>query len=466
MTKPRARVTARETQPSQRIADALRVAGDTRALQLGEGVIGRSADVFQCQFPNSSAVIVADRNTLAAAGRQVLEVLKQAGVPTSDPVIFAEPGLHAEYQHVERLQATLNATGAVPVAVGSGTINDLTKLAAHLCGRPYLVVATAASMDGYAACGASITRHGSKETFSCPAPRAVIADLDVVCRAPAELNAAGYADLVAKSTAGADWILADAAGIERLDTQTWDLVQTHLRAWISDPDGVRGGNRAALQGLTEGLLMTGLAMQHCRSSRPASGAEHQFSHLWDMEQHRHQGRVPWHGCKVGIGTLAVTLLYEELLRYPLEQLDLQRVCAQQPDLRAVRQQVRETHSRVELQAVALRELEAKYLAGPALREALGRLRTAWPQLRTRLRAQLIGFTELHALLRRAGAPCDPAAIGIDWPRLRRTYLAARQIRRRFTVLDLAALTGLLPECLDRLFASAGPWHAENVLSPE
>src|SRR4029077_17844815 len=103
---------------------------------------------------------------------------------------------------------------AIPIAVGSGTINDLTKLAAHHAGRSYLCVATAASMDGYTAFGASITYQGSKQTFDCPAPAAVIADLDIICAAPGDMNAWGYADLLAKVTAGADWLLADALGIE------------------------------------------------------------------------------------------------------------------------------------------------------------------------------------------------------------------------------------------------------------
>lgn len=458
MMKPQATEVACAAGLGERIARALRVASDTRELQLGEGVIGRTAEVFQRQFPHATAVVVADRDTLAAAGRQVLDLLRKAGVPTADSVVFEERDLQAEYQYVERLQARLGAAGRIPVAVGSGTINDLTKLAAHLCGRSYLVVVTAASMDGYTAFGASITRHGSKETFFCPAPQAVIADLDVICRAPAELNAAGYADLVAKTTAGADWILADAAGIEPIDPIAWDLVQSHLREWIGDPDGVRRGDRPAIQGLTEGLLMTGFAMQHSRSSRPASGAEHLFSHLWDMEHHRHLGRVPWHGCKVGIGTLAVTLLYEEMLRRPLELLDVERVCDQQPDAEAIRRQVCETHTQAELRQIALREVEAKRLAGPALREMFGRLREVWPQLRDRLRGQLIGFTDLHEMLRWAGAPCEPESIGVDLPRLRRTYLAAQHIRRRFTVLDLVTRTNLMPECLDRLFAPDGRWR--------
>ncbi len=94
-------------------------------------------------------------------------------------------------------------------------------------------------MDGYSAFGASITRNGSKQTFSCPAPVALIADLEVIETAPAGMNASGYADLLAKVNAGADWLVADALGVERIDTTAWKMMHNRLRPWIDNPDGVR-----------------------------------------------------------------------------------------------------------------------------------------------------------------------------------------------------------------------------------
>ena len=141
---------------------------------------------------------------------------------------------------------------AVPVAVGSGTINDLTKLAAHRTGRRYVAVGTAASMDGYTAYGASITYNGSKQTFPCPAPIAVVADLDVMRAAPAELNAAGYADLMAKTVAGADWLLADAVGNEAINPGAWDIIQGRLREVLANPAGVRAGDLETLNRLAQG----------------------------------------------------------------------------------------------------------------------------------------------------------------------------------------------------------------------
>ncbi len=440
-----------------RIEAALRMACDTRVLRLGEGAIAAAGEVFTACFSSRPAIIVADANTFAAAGRRVLDALHAAGVQAAEPLIFEEPDLHAHISHVERVQQRIGPSDAVPVAVGSGTINDLAKLAAYRCGRPYMVVATAASMDGYTAFGASVIHEGSKQTFFCPAPVAVIADLSVITQAPGELNAAGYADLLAKVTAGADWILADALGCEPIDPQAWSLVQDHLRVWAGNPAAIRQGEGPAITGLLEGLLMTGFAMQWSKSSRPASGAEHQFSHLWDMQNHHHHGRVPLHGAKVAVGTLASTRLYEALLAEPLHALDVPRVCASWPGLDEVEELIRRTHDLPELRAVAWREMQAKHVSGRDLAERLERLKAAWPRLRERLGRQLVPSSELQQMLRAAGAPADCSRIGIDLPRLRRSHHEAWQIRRRFTVLDLAAETGLMEPCLDRLFAPDGSW---------
>ena len=185
--------------------------------------------MFRQQFGDKPALLVADTNTFAAAGRAVLSAFLHAGHACREPFIFTDPKLYAEHKYVVALEEALKGHDAIPVAVGSGTINDLTKLAAHRAGRPYMVVATAASMDGYTAFGASITYQGSKQTFSCPAPTAVVADLDVICAAPEGMNASGYADLLAKTPAGADWLVTEALGVEAIDRTAWAIVQGGLR---------------------------------------------------------------------------------------------------------------------------------------------------------------------------------------------------------------------------------------------
>src|ERR1035441_6408989 len=210
------------------LAEALSAARDTRCLELGNGVLSRTPEVFRQQFGGKTALLIADTNTFAAAGQAVQEAFSRSRHACREPFIFADPKLYAEHKYVATLEEALRGHDAIPVAVGSGTLNDLTKLASHRTGRPYMVVATAASMDGYTAFGASITYQGSKQTFSCPAPTAVVADLDVICSAPEGMNASGYADLLAKVPAGADWLLADALGLDTIDQTAWAIVQGGL----------------------------------------------------------------------------------------------------------------------------------------------------------------------------------------------------------------------------------------------
>lgn len=440
------------------LSEALASARETRGLVIGRGVVRQTAQVFAEHFPGCRAVVVMDRNTLPIAGQAVLAALEAAGIASLDSFIYHDPALYAEFRFVAQLETALRAHDAIPIAVGSGTINDLVKLAAHRAGRPgYLCVATAASMDGYTAFGASITFEGAKQTFNCPAPRAVVADLDIISRAPPEMTASGYADLLAKIPAGADWILADALGVETIDGRAWAIVQGGLRDALANPAGARAGHAAAIAPLVEGLMLGGFAMQWSKSSRPASGAEHQFSHLWDMEHHTHLGAAPSHGFKVGVATHAVTRFYEQLLACDFTTLDAEAIVAGWPDAATVEGRVRSRFADTDFVGTAVAETRAKHPDAAGLRAQLHRLRDVWPETCSRLRAQLLPSSEVKRRLEAVGAPSEPEQIGISRSRLCETFERAYHIRRRFTVLDVAVRTSTLDRLLAGLFGPGGIW---------
>ena len=442
------------------IERALNAARDTRYLAVEQGVRHRTGRIFSSQFGSQEAVIVADANTYEAAGRDVAASFLGEGFALRKPFVFG-PHVYADDQCVRELVAALSSHAAIPVAVGSGTINDLTKLAAHQTNRPYIVVGTAASMDGYAAFGASITTEGSKQTIDCPAPRAVLADLDVMAQAPKGMNASGYGDLMAKVVAGADWILADTAGIEPIDLKAWQTVQDSLRSWLASPDAIAANDPSAIRHLVYGLVMGGFAMQATLSSRPASGAEHQFSHLWDMQHHTFHGQAPSHGFKVGIGVLASMALYEYLLRMDLHSFDIEAAVRAWPPLAVLEERIHKLFGPGALEIRAKEETRAKYVSAETLRIQLKRLQENWGELRSRLTAQLIPFRDLRDMLRRAGCPFDPGQIGISRGRLRLSYQQCCWMRRRFTVLDLVLRLGLIDPALDQLFSPQGPWSPEG-----
>ncbi|MDF9828310.1 glycerol-1-phosphate dehydrogenase [NAD(P)+] [Ereboglobus sp. PH5-10] len=438
--------------------EALAAASETKALVLEPGCLGKVAQVFKQQFPGRKAVVIADQNTMAVAGNAVRDALAADGVTVLESFIFTDPGLYAEYKYVEQLIASFKTHDAIPVAVGSGTINDLTKRASHETGRQYVCVGTAASMDGYTAFGASITYENAKQTLVCPAPQAVLADIDVIKKAPPEMTASGYADLLAKVPAGADWIFADSLGEEPIETKAWTIVQGGLRDALADPAAARAGDTAAINALTEGLILGGFAMQWAKSSRPASGAEHQFSHLWDMEHHTHNGAAPSHGFKVGIGTLAITSLYEQLLRMDASTLDIDAICAAWPDAKTVEANTAALFATADFKETAVRETMTKYVDAAALRKQLELLKAEWPAICAKLRRQLIPFADIKQRLQSVGAPFEPEQIGITRQRLRETFTKAYHIRRRFTVLDVAVRTGWLAPALDALFGPGGAWE--------
>jgi glycerol-1-phosphate dehydrogenase [NAD(P)+] len=438
---------------SERLRRALEAARETKELQISHDALNMLPVVFREQFPGKSALVIADDNTFKAAGSRVCELLNSANLSAGPAFIFHDPELYAEFQFVTQLQQALSKTDAIPIAVGSGTINDLTKLASFRTGREYLCVATAASMDGYTAYGASITFHGSKQTFECPAPKAVIADLQVISAAPRKMNASGYADLMAKITAGADWIVADALGVEKIDSRAWEMVQQPLREWLANPDRIANGDSDTIEGLVEGLMMGGFAMQWCKSSRPASGADHQFSHLWDMQHHLHNGTVPSHGFKVGIGTLASARLYEFLFGLPFASLDIEKCVEKWPATRdEVEQQTRSLFDPGELCEKAIEESIAKWIDGAALRAELELLKRQWPELSARLKAHLPSSQELRSNLAAVGSPFESDQIGVSPAKMRKSYLQAYHIRRRYTVLDVAMRTDTLKSYLNHYYA--------------
>lgn len=447
------------------LQEALQSARETKLLKIGQGILPEIPRIFREQFGEQAVLIVADTTTYEVAGRALAAAFSDESLPCLEPFVFTDPALHAEYKYFLELEDALRQCQAVPVAVGSGVINDLVKLAAHRVGRPYLCVPTAASMDGYTAFGASITYEGSKQTFDCPAPVAVATDLQVLAGAPLEMTAAGYADLMAKITAGADWIVADMLEVEPIDLTAWRIVQSRLRQALDAPAAIAAGESEAMASLSEGLMLGGFAMQWTKSSRPASGAEHQFSHLWDMQHHTHNGSAPSHGFKVGIGTLAVTALYEYLLEQPLDELDVEVCLARWPEASRLSGIAHETLGE-ELAELGTREAEAKHLSKDELRIQLERVRRVWPALKERLQSQLLSFREVEERLRIMGAPSAPEEIGITRARLRRSFRQAALIRRRFTVLDLALRTNTLDSALEHLFGPDGPWPDAESSSGE
>ena len=440
------------------IEEAIRRARDTKALIIGENCLERCGEMFKELFGDSKAIVVADKNTYKAAGETVLQALVDAGIEVYQPFIFQEDDLYAEWTYLTRLEKHLEGCEAIAVAVGSGVINDLAKLASDHLGRRYMIVGTAASMDGYTAYGASITFEGNKQTFDCKAPAGVIVDPIVAAGAPDGMSASGYADLIAKVPAAADWMLAEAAGEEAIDTFAYNLLHDTLKESLSYPDEVFNRKVKPTEMLAEGLIMSGFAMQAIQSSRPASGVEHQFSHYWDMEDLCYEGKHVSHGFKVGVGTLVSTACFEFILSYDMESLDIEKCVSQWPSWEDMEQHIRILFAdKPGHLSRALSETKAKYIDADRLREQLASLKEAWPELKKKVSDQIYSYEHVHECLKKVGAPYEPEMIGVSRERLCETFMGIPFMRSRYTIIDLLYRCGLMEEVKAALFGPGGHW---------
>ena len=413
---------------------------DTELFALAPGALKFLPQVLEKAFPGKAAYLVADGNTWQAAGADAEKILLNAGKIIAGKYVFpGEKRIHPEYSYCEML-AGIFPDGCVPVAIGSGVINDLTKCGASLKNLRYCCVPTACSVDGFTAAGAALVVEGTKKTVKCPAPKALCADVDILATAPAEMFASGFADLLTKVPAGADWVIADAVGEEPIRKDVWDLIQGNIRKWVSDKDDMLA--------VFDGLAATGYSMQMYQESRPASGAEHLFSHVWEMEGLTRNGEDVSHGFKVGVGLLASTLLMEYILEHDFDEL----LPIMKPGL-SVEERTAEIDELLKKgcygtapKVTAL----SKHLTGEALaarRELIGKI---WKDMQNGVRERLMPYTEAKALLQSANCPVTPEAIGLDREQFIHGIKTAQLIRRRYTILDLLYELGLLDEAIKKL----------------
>lgn len=434
------------------IAAGLKVSKSIAAVELCAGALARTPAVIASHFEPGPLLLVADENTWQAAGQPLAACLQTAGLRFETLMLPAKPKPKPSVELAGRIAERLSAARHTPVAVGSGVINDLVKYAAFTTGQPYLCVATAASMDGYTSAGAPLSERGFKKTIQCRPPKAIIADLEVLRNAPRVMSSWGYSDLAGKIPAGADWILADELGIEPIEPQSWSMVQANLPDFLSRPLDVARGDGGAIEDLFAGLAVVGFAMELHGSSRPASGADHQIAHLWEMQDLAHEGEPVSHGSCVAVGALTALKLYDWFLRLDIENLDIEAALAHYRSLSQKSDDIRDRFGTSEICSRSIEETRLKYVDRDSLRNRLSLLKACWPQLKQRLRAQILTPGAFSEKLGAAGAPTSSAAIGVDSGHLRQTVLSALYLRSRYTILDILDDIGLLKDAVGTLTA--------------
>lgn len=287
---------------------------DIQAIRVGSGVIQELPGILR-DLAASHIFLVADNYTYEAAGRQVEQLLDQAGLAYHKRVFQTETPLVPNEYALGSVLAAMTSQDDMLLAVGSGTLNDVTKYVSARTGIPYVIAATAPSMDGYASTVAPTILDGFKTTLPAVYPAAIVADVDILKDAPMPMLTAGFGDIIGKFTSLADWRLSHQLNGEYYCPEVAGVIEAAVETCAANAQALAQREPQAIQAVTEALILSGLAMGMVGVSRPASGAEHQMAHYWEMDALRRGEEHPLHGNAVGVGTVLAASLYEMAAEY-------------------------------------------------------------------------------------------------------------------------------------------------------
>ena len=287
---------------------------DIQAIRVGSGVIQELPGILR-DLGASHIFLVADNYTYEAAGRQVEQLLDQAGLSYHKRVFQTETPLVPNEYALGSVLAAMTSQDDMLLAVGSGTLNDVTKYVSARTGIPYVIAATAPSMDGYASTVAPTILDGFKTTLPAVYPAAIVADVDILKDAPMPMLTAGFGDIIGKFTSLADWRLSHQLNGEYYCPEVAGVIEAAVETCAANAQALAQREPQAIQAVTEALILSGLAMGMVGVSRPASGAEHQMAHYWEMDALRRGEEHPLHGNAVGVGTVLAASLYEMAVEY-------------------------------------------------------------------------------------------------------------------------------------------------------
>ncbi len=396
-----------------------------RSIVIEPSLEGREADLVAGVGLTGRLAVVSDENTYEAMGRRVERALADV-----DGIVLDRP--HADMETVKVLCERLAFADAV-VAVGSGTVNDLCKYAAFLGGKDYAVFATAPSMNGYTTTTASITQSGVKMSLSAQAPLGAFFDLQVNAAAPVKLIRSGFGDCLCRSTAQVDWLLSHILLGTPYSESPFTLQEDDEAPLLDGAGALAECDLEVVTRLIRVLVLCGLGVCITGSTHHGSMSEHMISHYIDMfAGDGHPGTL--HGEQVGVAALSMNRLQNEIIGAdaPPEigptEIDERRMIARFGKISG---------------PACIREFRRKAIDRQQAKVLNERLAADWPDVARRLRKVMLAPARLQAAMSALGAPTTGEALGLAPGFYNEAVLRAREIRDRFSILDIAGDAGLL-----------------------
>ncbi|AGI39639.1 glycerol dehydrogenase [Thermoclostridium stercorarium subsp. leptospartum DSM 9219] len=419
---------------------------DIEKVVIENGAIAKIPEIL-IFFNFKKIFMVADENTYNVAGAGIEKILRNGDFELYKLVYIREGNLVPDEKAMGEFIINLPETTDVILAVGSGVISDLCKFMSYKLKIPYIMVATAPSMDGYASTAAPLTINGLKTTLSATVPKAIIGDIDILKNAPMDMIRAGFGDVIGKYSAINDWKLGRLINDEYYCEFVSDMVMYSVKKCVETADRLQKRDDSAIRNLMECLLLTGIAMSYTGNSRPASGSEHHLSHFIEMVYMFDGKESPPHGIKVGFNTIAVNYIREKISELNPDFSEVTKK-ASEFDKNKWLEDVKRLFRVSAAEVIDLNEREGINSYDKRMKR-VKRIIDRWNEI-VEILAEVPSYNEIRDILRKIGAPVTLKELGVDRETVLNGLVYAKEIRNRYTVLQLAWDLGVLGDLAEEM----------------
>ena len=396
------------------------------------GAINRLPEVIN-GYGAKKAFILADVNTYKAAGERTVSILCENSVPFSS-YAFQNAALEPDELAVGSAVMHFDNSCDILIGVGSGVINDICKILSFRSKIPYIIVATAPSMDGYASATSSMSMDGLKVSLPDKCADAIIGDIDILKNAPEKALISGLGDMLAKYISIAEWRISNIITGEYYCEKIAQMIRDAVKKCVQNADGLLKRDDAAVKAVFEGLVIGGVAMTYAGLSRPASGVEHYFSHIWDMRGLEFGTPVSTHGIQCAIGTLYAARLYNKIKNAkPDREKALRYVSGF--DYEAYKKKLKAFLGKGADTMTALEKKEKKYDQNAHLKR-LEIIINSWERIVAVINEEIPEPQFIESILDKIHCPKTADEIGIDPAILPMTFAATKDIRDKYVLSRL------------------------------
>ena len=411
----------------------------------GAGALNRIPYIVK-EYQAEKVYLLWDKNTYAAAGKQVEALLTAAGI-TSTAFCFPQKCPEPDEKSVGAAVMHYPEDCQMVIAVGSGVINDIGKIVSAIAQKPFMIVATAPSMDGYASASSSMTRSGLKISLPSKSAQVIVGDTEVLCKAPVKMMKSGLGDMLAKYVSICEWRIANLITGEYYCEEIASLIRSAVKRCVDNAPGLLRAEPEAVEAVFEGLVIGGVAMNYAGLSRPASGVEHYISHVLDMRGVEFGAPVDFHGIQCAVGTRYAVALYEKLKGVkPDKETALSYARSFSYD--AWKEELRKFLGKGAESMIALEEKEKKYDA--VLHEKrLDAVLKNWDQILQIMEEELPTEMEISDLLDSISAPKTLTELGIPEEQFAMVFKSTKDIRDKYVLSRLLWDLGILEELLEK-----------------